>query len=402
MDSIIRNLMTNALKYTQQGGSIKIQTSKSKNHWFLFITDTGIGISSNDQKKMFKELFRGKNATNLQITGSGIGMMLTYKLIKNHCGKISMSSIENMGTTFKLSFPIKSRKYNNKLFPKADVIDPLPIVREENKEEVTIPPIPQLKQADKEAPYILVAEDNVELRTFLLQILSDEYQVTGVSNGQEVINSIKTKQPDLILSDIMMPELNGEQMCRIVKNDVETSHIPVILLTALNDKESIIKGLQSKADRYIIKPFDVGVLKANITNVLAIRELIRKRYSQFQFTTEEENVPHPPLDLDQEFIIKVTETIKKNLSKELNVDTLCAAFNMSRSSFYNKIKALTNYSPSEFIRKVRMNEAAILLKSKKYTVSEVSDMLGFGDPKYFTDSFKKYFDVPPSVYMKQN
>ena len=166
--------------------------------------------------------------------------------------------------------------------------------------------------------------------------------------------------------------------------------------------ESIIKGLQSKADRYIIKPFDVGVLKANITNVLAIRELIRKRYSQFQFTTEEENVPHPPLDLDQEFIIKVTETIKKNLSKELNVDTLCAAFNMSRSSFYNKIKALTNYSPSEFIRKVRMNEAAILLKSKKYTVSEVSDMLGFGDPKYFTDSFKKYFDVPPSVYMKQN
>lgn len=351
---------------------------------------------------MFKELFRGKNATNLQITGSDIGMMLTYKLIKNHCGKISMSSIENMGTTFKLSFPIKSRKYNNKLFPKADVIDPLPIVREENKEEVTIPPIPQLKQADKEAPYILVAEDNVELRTFLLQILSDEYQVTGVSNGQEVINSIKTKQPDLILSDIMMPELNGEQMCRIVKNDVETSHIPVILLTALNDKESIIKGLQSKADRYIIKPFDVGVLKANITNVLAIRELIRKRYSQFQFTTEEENVPHPPLDLDQEFIIKVTETIKKNLSKELNVDTLCAAFNMSRSSFYNKIKALTNYSPSEFIRKVRMNEAAILLKSKKYTVSEVSDMLGFGDPKYFTDSFKKYFDVPPSVYMKQN
>ena len=194
-----------------------------------------------------------------------------------------------------------------------------------------------------------------------------------------------------------------ENKCAVLwKNDVETSHIPVILLTALNDKESIIKGLQSKADRYIIKPFDVGVLKANITNVLAIRELIRKRYSQFQFTTEEENVPHPPLDLDQEFIIKVTETIKKNLSKELNVDTLCAAFNMSRSSFYNKIKALTNYSPSEFIRKVRMNEAAILLKSKKYTVSEVSDMLGFGDPKYFTDSFKKYFDVPPSVYMKQN
>ena len=312
-----------------------------------------------------------------------------------------MSSIENMGTTFKLSFPIKSRKYNNKLFPKADVIDPLPIVREENKEEVTIPPIPQLKQADKEAPYILVAEDNVELRTFLLQILSDEYQVTGVSNGQEVINSIKTKQPDLILSDIMMPELNGEQMCRIVKNDVETSHIPVILLTALNDKESIIKGLQTKADKYIVKPFDMEVLKANITNVLANREIMKKRFSQFKFNADEVS-DDPTVSLEQEFLLKATDIIKSSINKEMNVENLCDAMNMSRSSLYNKIKALTNDSPSDFIRKVRMNEASILLKSKRYTVSEVSDMMGFSDPKYFTDTFKKYYGVPPSTYMKQN
>lgn len=400
MDSIIRNLMTNALKYTKQGGSIKVQTSKNKTHWFLVIADTGMGISPNDQKKIFKQLFRGKNTTNLQVTGSGIGMMLTYKLIKKHYGKISMSSTENVGTTFQLSFPIKSRKYNHRTFSQADIVDPLPIVKEEIREEVIIASQP--KQANKEAPFILVAEDNMELRAFLLQILSEDYQVAGVCNGQEVIDFVKTKQPDLILSDIMMPILNGEQMCRILKENIETSHIPIILLTALNDKESVIRGLESKADKYIIKPFDVSILKANITNVLAIKELVRKRYSQFQFASEEVNEPQSSLNLDQEFIIKVTKTIKDNLSKELNVDILCTAFNMSRSSFYNKIKALTNYSPSEFIRIVRMNEAAILLKSKKYTVSEVSDMLGFGDPKYFTDSFKKYFDVPPSVYMKQN
>ncbi|WP_455674707.1 hybrid sensor histidine kinase/response regulator transcription factor, partial [Phocaeicola sp.] len=400
MDSIIRNLITNALKYTQEGGNIKVYTYKNKTHWFLTISDTGIGISTNDQKKMFKSLFRGKNATNLQITGSGIGMMLTYRLIKNHGGKVSMNSTENIGTTFKLSFPIKSRKYNHRIFPKGDMINPLPVVgKEEELNKKNISTL-ELKQIDAHAPYILIVEDNMELRTFLLQTLSDEYHVTGSENGQEALNSIKDKQPDLIISDIMMPVMNGDQMCRILKNNMETSHIPIILLTALNDKDSVIKGLETKADKYIIKPFDVAVLKANIANVLANRELIRKRFAQFNFETEDSE--QHGMDLDQEFIIRATEIIKASTNKEMNVDNLCSALNMSRSSFYNKIKALTNYAPSDFIRKVRMSQAAVLLKSKKYTVAEVSDMLGFGDPKYFTDTFKKYYGVPPSTYMKQN
>lgn len=400
MDSIIRNLMTNALKYTQQGGSIKVQILKNKTHWFLNIMDTGIGIPSNDQKKMFKHLFRGNNATNLQITGSGIGMMLTFRLIKNHAGKISMWSKENVGTTFKLTFPIKSRKYNHRVFKKADVIDPLPVVDEVTEE---IPMTPELQQADAQAPTIMIVEDNEELRTFLMQTLSAEYRVSEASNGQEALDIIKEKQPDLILSDIMMPIMNGDRMCGILKNNIETSHIPIILLTALNDKDSIIRGLETKADKYIIKPFDVEVLKANISNVLDNRDLIRKRFSQFNFNAEEiPSEQEQGLSLDQEFIIKVTETIKKNLNKELNVESLCSALNMSRSSFYNKIKVLTGYSPSDYIRKVRMNEASILLKSKRYTVAEVSDMMGFGDPKYFTDIFKRHYGVPPSIYMKQN
>lgn len=400
MDSIIRNLITNALKYTKQGGTIKVQTHKTKAYWFLTIADNGIGISANDQKKMFKSLFRGKNATNLQITGSGIGMLLTYRLIKNHGGRVSMYSTENIGTTFHLSFPIKSRKYNHRIFPKSDIINPLPVINKEEDLNNKAINTPKLKQADAQSPYLLIVEDNVELRTFLLQTLSDQYRVFGVGNGQEALNTIKDKQPDLILSDIMMPVMNGDQMCRILKNNMETSHIPIILLTALNDKDSIIKGLETKADKYIIKPFDVVVLKANITNVLANRELVRKRFAQFNF--EIENDESHEVDLDQEFIIKATEIIKGSTNKEMNVDTLCSALNMSRSSFYNKIKALTNYAPSDFIRKVRMSQAASLLKSKKYTVAEVSDMLGFGDPKYFTDTFKKYYNVPPSTYMKQN
>ena len=398
MDSIIRNLMTNALKYTCQGGNVTVQTQKNKSHWFITITDTGIGIPANEQKKMFKSLFRGNNAINLQITGSGIGMLLTYKLIKSHAGKISMSSIENVGTTFKLAFPIKSRKYNYRIFKKADVIDPLPVI-EGNPEEL----VKEIKNkpVKTHAASILIVEDNMELRTFLLHTLSEDYNVSDVGNGQEALDFIKERQPDLILSDVMMPIMNGDKMCNILKNNIETSHIPIILLTALNDKESIIKGLQTKADKYIVKPFDMEVLKANITNVLANREIMKKRFSQFKFNADEVS-DDPTVSLEQEFLLKATDIIKSSINKEMNVENLCDAMNMSRSSLYNKIKALTNDSPSDFIRKVRMNEASILLKSKRYTVSEVSDMMGFSDPKYFTDTFKKYYGVPPSTYMKQN
>lgn len=400
MDSIIRNLMTNALKYTPQGGSIKVQTSRNKTHWTLTVSDTGIGISDNDQKKMFKTLFRGRNATNLQITGSGIGMLLTYRLVKNHGGKVSMYSTEDVGTTFRLTFPVKSRKYNHRTPSGKEENNPLPVTGGEEITDTLPDTTAEPKLPEAEASSILIVEDNVELRTFLMQTLADEYHVCGAENGQEALNKIKEKQPDLVISDIMMPVMNGDQMCRILKNDMETSHIPIILLTALNDKDSIIKGLETKADKYIIKPFDVDVLKANIANVLANKELARKRFAQFNFEAEENN--RSETDLDQAFIIKATEIIKASTNKEMNVDILCAALNMSRSSFYNKIKALTNYAPSDFIRKVRMSQAATLLKSKKYTVAEVSDMVGFGDPKYFTDTFKKYYGVPPSTYMKQN
>lgn len=401
MDSIIRNLMTNALKYTRQGGQVTVQTYRNKSHWFLTISDTGIGIPAKEQRYLFKRLFRGNNAVNLQITGSGIGMLLTYKLIKSHNGQISMESIENKGTTFKLSFPIKSRKYSYRVLKQ-----PAPVgtteastVLEENMEmSAQALPAPPSKA---ELPLLLIVEDNVELRSFLKQILSEEYNIQEAGNGQEALDFIKEQKPDLILSDIMMPVMSGNKMCRILKDNAETCHIPVVLLTALNDKESIIKGLQTKADKYIIKPFDVDVLKADIASVLANKRMTKP----LPATTSAEHPMHAAdtaPDPDQAFLAKVTETIKLNINKELNVETLCTALNMSRSSFYNKIKALTNNSPSDFIRQVRMDEASILLKSKRYTVSEVSDMLGFSDPKYFTDTFKKYYKVPPSTYMKQN
>lgn len=399
IDSILQNLLSNALKYTSKGGSVIIEAGHNKSRWTLIIKDTGIGIPKEDQKKLFKFLFRGSNVTNQLITGSGVGMLLTYRLIKNHEGKISFTSTENVGTTFQLSFPIRSEhyqyrneEYNGSVAPVLlqDGISPvMPVVE---PLQVTTHP---------DSPRIMIVEDNASLRLFLMKSLSDTYQVEGAENGQEAIDKIKIQQPDLIISDVMMSVMDGETMCRTLKSDIETSHIPIILLTALGDKKDILRGLETKADMYIVKPFDLMVLKANISNILENREIIRKKLQQASINIEAKPEEiDMPTNLDNEFMQKVTTLVKENLGKDLTVDTLCAGMNMSRTSFYNKIKALTGMAPNDFIRNIRMQEAATLLKSQKYTVAEVADMMGFADPKYFTDTFKKFYGVPPSIYKK--
>ena len=267
---------------------------------------------------MFKSLFRGNNAINLQITGSGIGMLLTYKTDKKPCRQnINEQYRECRNYLQNWHSLSKSRKYNYRIFKKADVIDPLPVI-EGNPEEL----VKEIKNkpVKTHAASILIVEDNMELRTFLLHTLSEDYHVSDVGNGQEALDFIKERQPDLILSDVMMPIMNGNKMCNILKSNIETSHIPIILLTALNDKESIIKGLQTKADKYIVKPFDMEVLKANITNVLANREIMKKRFSQFKFNADEVS-DDPTVSLEQEFLLKATDIIKSSINKEMNVET---------------------------------------------------------------------------------
>lgn len=353
IDSILQNLLSNALKYTSKGGSVIIEAGHNKSRWTLIIKDTGIGIPKEDQKKLFKFLFRGSNATNQLITGSGVGMLLTYRLIKNHEGKISFTSTENVGTTFQLSFPIRSEhyqyrneEYNGSVAPVLlqDGISPvMPVVE---PLQVTTHP---------DSPRIMIVEDNASLRLFLMKSLSDTYQVEGAENGQEAIDKIKIQQPDLIISDVMMSVMDGETMCRTLKSDIETSHIPIILLTALGDKKDILRGLETKADMYIVKPFDLMVLKANISNILENREIIRKKLQQASINIEAKPEEiDMPTNLDNEFMQKVTTLVKENLGKDLTVDTLCAGMNMSRTSFYNKIKALTGMAPNDFIRNIRM------------------------------------------------
>lgn len=405
MDSILRNLLSNALKYTPSGGKVSMKADTNKNNWMLTISDTGIGMNKEEQKKLFKYLFRGHNAANQTNTGCGIGMLLTYRLIENHEGKITFQSTENVGTSFQLTFPIRSKNYQYKDTDQKVETNTAPVASLQVTNQVTSSQdTPPTTQTDEKKPLILVVEDNASLRAFIQQSLSDTYQTEGVENGKEAIDFVQTKQPDLILSDIMMPVMDGREMCQRLKGNMETSHIPIILLTALGDKEHILEGLEIKADQYLVKPFDVHILKATIHTLIENRKMIRNRFRSAVTALPEESETHIelPTSLDDEFIQKVTELVKEGLGKNFNVDTLCASVNMSRTSFYNKIKALTGIAPAEFIRNIRMQEAALMLKSQRYTVAEVSDKMGFADPKYFTDTFKKFYGVPPSTYMKKN
>ncbi|NDV58130.1 two-component regulator propeller domain-containing protein [Bacteroides sp. 519] len=396
MDSIIRNIISNAVKYTPSGGTVKVRAYDSAGHWGIKIEDTGIGIPASEQKKIFKDHFRASNAINSKITGSGMGMVLVGRLVKLHKGKIALRSVEKEGTTIQISFP---KGYDH--FKKAHLAMPYKKDIQAPEEYIPIQNSAPIK-INTSGKKILIVEDNDELRAYLQQTLGDEYHVQTCENGKDALFIVKDYMPELIISDIMMPEMQGDEMCAILKKDIDTSHIPIILLTALNDERNIIKGIQTGADEYIVKPFNIGILKATIANLLANRARLKSKFANLDMSEEEDDngsCTKCQSDLDWKFISSIRKIVEDNLSDtEFNVETLCYHMNMSRTSLYNKIRVLTDSAPSDYIRIIKLNKAAEFLKEGTYSITEVSDMTGFSDAKYFREVFKKYFGVSPSKY----
>lgn len=404
MESILKNLISNAIKYTPKDGEVHIYAFSNIDSWGIEISDTGIGIPESEQKKLFRLFFRGSNAINSKVTGSGIGLLLVRKLVSLHKGTISLKSKENEGSTFKINFP-QGHKHFKKSQLEWDVeVEHVkqvePTFTTEKSSKVLPPTI--TKKHIKLRQRILLVEDNDDLRSYLQRSLSESYYVYMASDGQEGWDIAQDMRPDLVISDIMMPNMRGDELCTNIKSDINTSHIPVILLTALDDKTNIIQGLKTGADDYITKPFDIAILKANIATILANREILKNRFATLDIKNNDEYI-NCASQLDQEFMIKVKSIIEKNIAKnDFTVDTLCSALNMSRSSFYNKLKVLTDQAPADFVRIIRLTRATELLKSKKYSISEVSDMTGFSDAKYFREVFKKHYKVSPTKYVQEN
>jgi len=404
MESILKNLLSNAIKYTPNGGEIKVIAFSSSDYWGFEINDNGIGIPDEEQIKLFKLFFRGSNAVNSKISGSGIGLLLVRKLVKLHSGTISLKSKVDSGSTFRITFPqghkhFKKQQLEWNQIQESDSEQIFKISK--SKAAETLPPSINLKNIDSSSKRILLVEDNDDMRSYLQRSLSEHYYIFMASDGQEGWDIVQNIKPDLVISDIMMPNMNGDELCSKIKSDINTSHIPVILLTALNDKDNIIRGLRTGADDYITKPFDISILKATIITILTNREVLKVRFAQLDIKNNDECI-NCVSELDREFMNKVKEVIEKNIQDpNFNVDILCSALNMSRSSFYNKIKILTDQAPADFIRSLRLTRAAELLKSKRYNISEVADMTGFSDAKYFREVFKKRYKMSPSKYMKE-
>lgn len=260
-----------------------------------------------------------------------------------------------------------------------------------------VTPLPEpmeISSADEEKNVLLLAEDDLVMRSYLEQALAAEYRLVSVSDGAEALAKAKEVNPDIIIADIMMTALKGDELCRTLKSSVDTSHIPVVLLTALGEREDIIYGLEAGADDYIIKPFDLSVLKARLRIVLQNRQ--RFRSAVLLMEKDEEDIDYSS-QLDKEFLDKVMGIINQEMSNsDFSINDFCRMMGMSRTSIYNKLKTLTGQGPQDFIRIMRLNKAKELLKTRRHTIGEVSALVGYSDPKYFSTCFKKQFGVSPS------
>lgn len=395
MDKIIDNLFSNAVKYTSEDGCIEFSVKVSEKEWNLEISDNGIGIPKKDRRNLFKMYYRAENAVNSKISGTGIGLMLVQSLVRLHKGKIGYSSQENKGSTFSISIPriLVSKHINNQNIP-ITTNEPLPEKLIADK-VIALSQIPEISNSNREFK-ILIVEDDSELRNYLVFTLGKQFRVTCAEDGLIALNFVEKEKFDLIISDVMMPNLAGDELCRRIKTNIKISHIPVILLTALRDKKSTISGLEAGADVYIEKPFDIDIVYARINGILKNRQLISEYLLKGVLPGSDKVAIN---NLDKTFIKEILTIVERELANpEFSIDNLCRETAMSRTLLYNKIKVHTNLAPNEFIRIIRMNKAMDLLKTGKFSIGEIAEKVGFPDSKYFSTAFKKFFGKSPKHY----
>ena len=381
IDVVVSNLISNAIKYTKENGTVSIDLLVKNKVCEIIVNDTGIGIPKSQQKKVFNLFYRAPEALQSGITGSGVGLVLAFDLAKQIKGKVVLVESSDKGSTFKFSFPYELS--NSKIDAERQII-------EEDLDEELI--------GDSNKTKLLFVEDDDELRKFSKSKLNKKYHTVTASDGKSALEKVKKNMPDIIISDVSMPKMNGRQLCMNLKNNIDTCHIPVILLTGLASKENEILGLESGADAYITKPIDFDVLIKRIDGLLENRQILKRKFLQL---TDDRSFEIAN-ELDKSFINDITRYIEENISDpELSLNDLYQISGMSRTAFYHKLKALIDLSPSDFIRSIRFRKAIELFKNGKNNISEVTYSVGFSDPKYFSTSFKKHFGQTPTSFITQ-
>ena len=391
---IVMNLLSNAFKFTPEGGRVTVMiehVAGTPDMLEIKIADTGIGISDVDKEHIFERFYQADHKGVEETTGNGIGLSLVRDFVTLHEGEVKVFDNIGTGSVFVIQFPVKHVETQVQLPPETGIS----IGEEEDKE---IKEETREETERKDFPLLLIVDDNEDFRIFMRYSLELQYRVKLAVNGNEAWEMMQEELPDLVISDVMMPQMDGNELCRLIKQDKRTAHIPVILLTARQNTEAKLEGLQTGADDYVTKPFNMTIL------VLRIRKLIE--LSRYHRVTQGMIDPVPSeiviTSLDEKLIEKAIKYVEDNMSRtELSVEELSRELGMSRVHLYKKLLQITGKTPIEFIRVIRLKRAAQLLRESQLHVSEVAFEVGFNNPKYFSRYFKDEFGVLPSVYQEK-
>jgi CheY-like chemotaxis protein len=407
LDKIVFNLLSNAFKFTPSNGniSVSVHDKNADNKEFFFnqisfgevnnedyieivILDSGTGIKREDLPHIFERFEQGSDSKN-KVNSSGIGLNLCKDFTLMHRGMIIAQSTPSKGSRFTLRIPTK-QKAQKILFEKTEIaknIEPVNIPKKTNSEPLST----------SKGIKILVVEDNKDLREYIVELVNRNYSVYFAENGVQGLDILNKHNIELVISDVMMPKMDGYQLCQTIKTQIETSHIPVILLTALSSVENTTTGFEKGADAYISKPFDDQLLLSQINNLILQRKRLQESYAK-KFINKQ------PIDvgnLDNYFLNKVNAIIENGINDEkFTIDTMAEEIGLSKSQLYRKLKQMTNYSTSEYIAVVKINLATSLLKSRNYTIDEIAFKTGFNSHSYFSTCFKKIHGQSPKEYLK--
>jgi len=384
LGQVFTNLISNAIKFTQVG-AVRLKVQMIENNETSFITrfsvvDTGIGISKDKQEKIFERFFQNEIPGSMVNQGSGIGLAITWEFVRLHNGTIKVESAPGEGSCFTVTLPVVAAE--------EEVAGPV----------VDAPAVEGKKGKKSKKQTVLLVEDNEDFRFYLKDNLRVYFNILEAVNGKEGWQKTLGSHPDLVVSDISMPEMNGTDLCRKIKEDKRTAFIPVILLTALTGEEQQLRGLETGANDYMTKPFNFEILLSKIRNLLAQQETARKTYQK----QVEASPSHPTVESsDEKFIRQALDLVEKNMANpDFSVEEMSRELFISRVALYKRLLALTGKTPIEFIRSVRLKRAAQLLGKSQHTVSEIAYEVGFNNPKYFSRYFKEEFGVLPSAWQK--
>ncbi len=407
LDKIIFNLLSNAAKYTEKEGLVEliVRTNKTFDQIIIQVRDNGIGIPKDRQKGLFHRFYDGEYR-NRNTFGTGIGLSLTRDLVYLHNGSISFESEEGKGTTFYIELPINKEAFAQSQIDEKNKINihiPQSVILDFSElEQKSTEELAQEREAEENSYKLLVVEDNVELLMLMQQLLRHNYRVYTAQNGREALQVVRSTDLDLIISDVMMPEMNGYELTEAVKSDQDYSHLPIILLTAKIQDTDREEALKVGADDYIAKPFRLSDLQLRIDNIIANRQRIQREFKQQTIAETKQKVQETPSP-DNEFLKRAIQCVNDHLDDaDFDRDAFAREMGASQSTLYNKLRATTGMNVSSFIRNIRMKAIDDIIRQQPdLRVSDLAYKVGFKDPKYFATTFKKEFGMQPKEYIEK-